>query len=208
MADFKGLLLLLALSTALLMAMAGGTRFRVGDRMGWGVPANPNEMPYRKWAERNRFQIGDSLLFVYPPGKDSVLRVDSDAYNTCNTSSYITKFDDGNTVFTFNNSGTFFFISGVDQNCIRNESLIVVVMAERRSRSSQGIPPPPPPPPPESLSPPSPQPEVPPSPSPAGVASSQPPPPPPRNGASLMAVSFAGSLGVATMVTAALLFVL
>ncbi|KAG0487054.1 hypothetical protein HPP92_009149 [Vanilla planifolia] len=70
-------------------------------------------------------------VFVYQPDQDSVVQVDKDAYNNCNTSSFISKFDDGNTVFTFTRSGSFYFVSGFDNNCKRNESLVVVVMADR-----------------------------------------------------------------------------
>ncbi|KAK8966512.1 Early nodulin-like protein 1 [Platanthera guangdongensis] len=195
------------------MAVTGATQFRVGGSMGWAVPADLNARSYNQWAEKNRFRIGDSLceLFVYPPYEDSVLQVDEKAYANCNTSSYIAKFADGNTVFFFNASGAFNFISGVEPNCIRNESLIVVVMAERSTPppSPPSSPPSPPPvssgevPPPSSPpassveAPPSPPPpptssvEVPaPSSAPGGEAS----PPPPPNGAS---VKVAGSVGAA-----------
>ncbi|KAH0436319.1 hypothetical protein IEQ34_026423 [Dendrobium chrysotoxum] len=184
MANFNGLLLL---SLALLFALAGATQYKVGGSMGWTVPTDPNSMSFNQWAEKNRFRIGDSLLFVYPPDKDSVLQVDKLAYNNCSTSSYIAKFDDGNTVFTFNTSGPFYFISGVEKNCIRNESLIVVVMADRSTPSASH----PPPPPPETLSPPSSM-EVPPSPAPEVEVST---PPPPPSGASMKLVSFMGLLG-------------
>ncbi|KAG0485309.1 hypothetical protein HPP92_009185 [Vanilla planifolia] len=122
---------LLVLSFALLIAMTSAHQFRVGGQMGWSLPTDQNAMSYNQWAEKNRFQIADSLLFVYQPDQDSVLQVDKDAYNNCNTSSFISKFDDGNTVFTFTRSGSFYFISGFDNNCKRNESLVVVVMADR-----------------------------------------------------------------------------
>ncbi|ONK61081.1 uncharacterized protein A4U43_C08F26060 [Asparagus officinalis] len=113
------------------MAMAAAAQYRVGGSAGWTIPADPNTMSYNRWVERSRFQIGDSLLFVYPPDKDSVLQVTQDAYNTCNTSSFIHQFDDGNTVFTFHRSGPYYFISGKEANCRRNESMVVVVDADR-----------------------------------------------------------------------------
>ncbi|KAM0952281.1 putative Phytocyanin domain, cupredoxin [Dioscorea sansibarensis] len=127
--------------------------------------------------------IGSVSVFVYPPDQDSVLLVDEAAYKTCNTSSYIDKFDDGNTVFTFTRSGEFYFISGNHENCLKNESLIVVVMASRSNGTVATAPSPPPspsslapPPPPETVvltpaSSPAVQPTSPPSPS--GVSSSK-----------------------------------
>ena len=136
-------------------------------------------------------------VFVYPPGRDSVLQVTQDAYSTCNTSSYIQRFDDGNTVFTFNRSGPHYFISGDDNNCLRNESMVVIVMADRSNRGgssgSNVAPTTPPSPPPSPLEvPPPPAAEVTPSPAPAGESS---PPPPPPNGASVKVVEFASSIG-------------
>ncbi|XP_010931822.1 early nodulin-like protein 18 [Elaeis guineensis] len=182
-----------------MMAMASAKQFMVGRSMGWTVPG-PNAMSYNQWAESNRFQIGDSLLFVYPPGQDSLLQVEKESYDTCNTTTYIQRFDDGNTVFTFNQSGAFYFISGNEANCMKNESLVVVVLAERRQPSPPPSPSPvsssSPPPSPASSSPPSPPPltstEVTPSPAPTGEETRTPPPP---NGASLKVVGFMGSVG-------------
>ena len=52
---------LFLLCLALLTAMAAATQFRVGGSMGWTVPTDPNAVSYNRWAERNRFQVGDSL---------------------------------------------------------------------------------------------------------------------------------------------------
>ncbi|URD83019.1 Plastocyanin-like domain [Musa troglodytarum] len=160
---------------AVMIAMAGATQFRVGGSKGWSVP-DPGAMSYNQWAERNRFRVGDSVLFVYPPDKDSVLQVAKEAYDACNTNAYVDKYDDGNTVVTFNRSGPFYFISGVEANCLRNESVVVVVMADRSNRAAApGASEP-------SLSP---SPSTPvasapsPSPSPSTASAPSPPPPPP-----------------------------
>ncbi|XP_006656383.1 early nodulin-like protein 3 [Oryza brachyantha] len=120
----------------LMAAAASATQFRVGGGRGWSVP-DANAEPYNSWAGRMRFQIGDQLLFVYPKETDAVLVVDQGAYNACNTSAAATaggRFDDGRTVFTFDRSGPFFFISGNESNCRAGEKLIVVVMANRSGR--------------------------------------------------------------------------
>ncbi|CAD5182982.1 unnamed protein product [Musa acuminata subsp. malaccensis] len=191
MGNSEGLLLI---CLALLSAMAGATQFRVGGSKGWSVP-DPDAVSYNQWAEKNRFQVGDSLLFVYPPVEDSVLLVDKDAYDACNTNSFIDKRDDGNTVFTLNRSGPFYFISGVEANCMRNESVVIVVMADRTNRSSSSSSPPPspsaassPPPPPESA-------EATPAPAPAPAEEEPNSSPPPPNAASSRVVGFMGSVG-------------
>ncbi|KAK1305259.1 Early nodulin-like protein 3 [Acorus calamus] len=111
--------------------------FKVGGSMGWTTPSDPNMMPFNQWAEKNRFKIGDSLLFVYDSNKDSVLQVTKDDYDSCNTASPITTFkNDGNTVFTFSQSGPFYFISGTHDNCLMNEKMIIVVLSDRSGKSA------------------------------------------------------------------------
>ncbi|KAK4439831.1 Early nodulin-like protein 3 [Sesamum alatum] len=123
---------------SLLMIQKGNAfQFKVGGSGGsWTVPADPNAAIYNHWAEKHRFQIGDSLLFVYDADHDSVLHVTKDDYTNCNTAAPLEKFSDGHTVFTFNQSGPYYFISGVADNCHKNEKLVVVVMADRSQRNS------------------------------------------------------------------------
>ncbi|XP_047075862.1 early nodulin-like protein 2 [Lolium rigidum] len=125
---------------ALVAAMASATQFQVGGNNGWSL-AGASAQSYNTWAMKNRFKIGDTLVFVYPKDTDSVLVVQPADYNACNTSSYDKKFADGNTVFTLDRAGAFFFISGVDANCRANEKLIVMVLAGRNGNSSGGAPP-------------------------------------------------------------------
>lgn len=49
-------------------------------------------------------------------------------YITCNTSNPISRFEDGNTVFEFDRSGFFYFISGQPGHCRSGQRLIVRVM--------------------------------------------------------------------------------
>ncbi|KAK8456071.1 hypothetical protein SEVIR_4G273000v4 [Setaria viridis] len=167
---------------ALVIAAASATQFRVGGQKGWSVPDAGFE-PYNTWAGKLRFQIGDQLLFVYPKETDSVLLVEPAAYNSCNTSSYLQKFDDGNTVVKLDRSGPFFFISGNEASCRANEKLIVVVLADRTppgSRTPPGAPP--------TMSPPSPSPmPSPSSPPPAAAPALSPSSPPPSGAAPLPA---------------------
>ncbi|XP_022858223.1 early nodulin-like protein 3 isoform X2 [Olea europaea var. sylvestris] len=137
-------------------------------------------------------------VFVYPTDRDSVLQVTMDDHTNCNTASPIAKFSDGHTVFKFDQSGPYYFISGVAENCHKNEKLIVVVMADRSDRSKQTVP---------TSSPPSPSAEVPaPSPPPnfedsppTGVDLNPVPAPgqesPTNNGGASIDMSVIGSIG-------------
>ncbi|KAL6999359.1 hypothetical protein U1Q18_000521 [Sarracenia purpurea var. burkii] len=188
------------LSLLVLVQNGGAFEFKVGGSSIWAVPIDPKAQNYNQWAENSRFQIGDSLLFVYPADKDVVLQVTKADYASCNTATPIQKYADGHTVFKFNQSGPFYFISGVKDNCLKNEKLVVIVLADRSNRSSTSNQAPPPP----SPSPPSPPPAVEENPSspPPGSVETIPSPAPEADhnnhpsGASSIAVSFMiGSVG-------------
>ncbi|KAE8733576.1 Early nodulin-like protein 3 [Hibiscus syriacus] len=95
-----------------------------------------NADSYNQWAEKNRFQIGDSLVFTYTPNNDSVLHVTEEAYKNCSVESPLSSYSDGHTVFSLSHSGPYYFISGNKDNCEQNEKLVVVVLADRSNRSS------------------------------------------------------------------------
>ncbi|KAK9052558.1 hypothetical protein SSX86_029187 [Deinandra increscens subsp. villosa] len=125
---------MLIASLCLLVISAGfiescyGYTFRVGGKDGWVV--DPRES-YNHWAERNRFQVNDSLVFKYKKGLDSVMVVNEEAYHKCNKTNPTETLNDDNPVFKFKRSGPFYFISGHGQKCENGEKLIVVVMAVR-----------------------------------------------------------------------------
>ncbi|XP_074320283.1 early nodulin-like protein 9 [Silene latifolia] len=118
----------------LLMQRGDAATFTVGGSKGWSVPSD-NSAVFNQWAEKMRFQIGDSLLFVYQTS-DSVLQVTKEDFSNCNTNSPIAKFTDGHTEFKFNASGPYYFISGNKDNCNKNEKLVVVVLADRTTKTA------------------------------------------------------------------------
>lgn len=125
-------------------------------------------------------------VFVYLPDKDSVLQVKKEDYDNCNTAEPLEKFNDGNTSFKFNHSGPYYFISGIADNCNKNEKLVVVVMADRGNTNQT-----------TSASPPTTTTGITPLIAPSGQESPSPPPPPPNgNGASSSKVAgVMGSVG-------------
>lgn len=194
--------------------------FVVGGQKGWSVPSDPNSNPYNQWAQKSRFQIGDSLVFNYPSGQDSVIQVSSQDYANCNTDAYSQKFSDGHTIIKLNRSGPHFFISGNKNNCLKNEKLVVIVLADRNNRNTNTASPSPSPSPSvttkslapspapsqkevqspvaapaqqEAPSPPSPVTNT--TPAPAPASDQTPPSPHKSNAASSIFVSFAGSVG-------------
>ncbi|GMP65977.1 hypothetical protein CsSME_00026536 [Camellia sinensis var. sinensis] len=116
------------LVVVVLMGWSEAYQFNVGGKEGWVL--NPSEN-YNHWAGRMRFQVNDTLLFKYNNGSDSVLVVNKQDYDNCNTQNPITKMEDGNSVFKLDRSGPFYIISGNKSNCDHGQKLIVVVLAIR-----------------------------------------------------------------------------
>lgn len=70
------------------------------------------------------------LLLDFKYTNDSVLLVERDAYEDCDVHNPILKFNDGNTVFEFDNSGFVYFISGKTSHCQAGQKMIIRVMVQ------------------------------------------------------------------------------
>ncbi|XP_010676064.2 early nodulin-like protein 21 [Beta vulgaris subsp. vulgaris] len=103
-------------------------QYEVGGKRGWIKPDGSEFETYNEWAEQNRFHIGDTINFKYT--NDSVLLVERDAYEDCDVHNPILKFNDGNTVFEFDNSGFVYFISGKTSHCQAGQKMIIRVMVQ------------------------------------------------------------------------------
>ncbi|GLJ09049.1 hypothetical protein SUGI_0100760 [Cryptomeria japonica] len=125
-----------------LMEVSSGFQYTVGDKNGWSVPNSTMETKtYSQWAQEKRFQVGDTLLFVYNANEDSVVQVSSaDDFTNCDNSQAIATFKDGHTVFNLSHSGPFYFISGNSDNCKKSEKIHVIVMSMRNHGSKSASP--------------------------------------------------------------------
>ncbi|KAL0916280.1 hypothetical protein M5K25_013776 [Dendrobium thyrsiflorum] len=128
--------LILLSASAFLNDAATAIQFRVGGPLGWRKPTGFESETYNHWAGRNRFHVGDSLYFKYV--KDSVLVVDKDHYDECNTINPLLRFTDGNTTIRFDRFGYFYFISGQSGHCKAGQKLIVRVMVHPEMTSAPG----------------------------------------------------------------------
>ncbi|XP_059442835.1 early nodulin-like protein 2 [Corylus avellana] len=117
------------LCSGFLSSSSSAYKFYVGGKDGWVL--NPSEN-YDHWVGRNRFQVNDTLVFKYKKGSDSVLVVKTkDDFDKCNKTNPEKKLEDGDSEFSFDRSGPFYFISGKEQNCEKGQRLTVVVLAVR-----------------------------------------------------------------------------
>ncbi|KAJ4830396.1 hypothetical protein Tsubulata_033985 [Turnera subulata] len=117
--------LFVVLFSSFLFYHATSTEFLVGGEDGWGVPKK-DEQTYNEWASRNRFKVNDTVQFVYK--KDSVLVVTEEEYKKCRSSHPFFFSNNGDTEFTLDRPGLFYFISGVSGHCERGEKMIIKVL--------------------------------------------------------------------------------
>ncbi|KAI3456806.1 hypothetical protein Pfo_013469 [Paulownia fortunei] len=123
---FNNLLFSALFAASVAAVLVSGFQFEVGEGRGWRKPTGKEPETYNEWAAKNRFHIGDTVYFKYQ--KDSVLVVSSADYLNCNTANPIAKFEDGKTVFKFDRSGFFYFISGQPDHCKSGQKIIIRVM--------------------------------------------------------------------------------
>ncbi|KAM0919178.1 hypothetical protein ACQ4PT_008379 [Festuca glaucescens] len=142
MAESKKLLVLIF---AAMVSSLEAYVFYAGGHDGWVV--DPAES-YNHWAERNRFQINDTIVFTNGEGADPVLLVTEPDFDACNTRNPVRRLEDGGgrSEFRFDRSGAFFFISSDEDRCQKGKKLYVIVMAVRPTRPALAPPPGSPPP--------------------------------------------------------------
>ncbi|XP_059284968.1 early nodulin-like protein 2 [Lycium ferocissimum] len=77
------------------------------------------------------FLLRKILNFIFLQDGYSVLEVNKDDYDKCNTENPIKKMEDGNSVFKFDRSGPFYFISSNKGKCKEGQKMAIVVLAVR-----------------------------------------------------------------------------
>ncbi|KAK6145524.1 hypothetical protein DH2020_022344 [Rehmannia glutinosa] len=126
--NFSVPLMIILISTVLsFLHRVECVEFDVGGKNGWATPSGKNnDQVYNDWASKNRFQVNDTLRFGYK--KDSVLVVTEEEYEKCRSSHPIFFSNNGDTVFTLDRPGLFYFISGVAGHCQKGLKMIVKVL--------------------------------------------------------------------------------
>ncbi|KAF6145101.1 hypothetical protein GIB67_013452 [Kingdonia uniflora] len=120
------LLVVIFISIACVSVSVSAFEFKIGGKEGWVKPNGNENETYDDWATQNRFHIGDSVHFKYE--NDSVVVVNKTAFQNCDLSDPIMKFEDGGTVFRFERYGFFYFISGVPGHCKSGQKIVIRVM--------------------------------------------------------------------------------
>ncbi|KAK6798823.1 hypothetical protein RDI58_006526 [Solanum bulbocastanum] len=121
------ILVMMSIASSLqLVSASSSMEFQVGDTTGWTVPPQNDTIFYNNWASAMRFKIGDTIRFKYK--KDSVMEVTDKDYKKCNSTLPHFFSNSGNTMFTLEHSGYYYFISGAAGHCERGQRMILRVM--------------------------------------------------------------------------------
>ncbi|KAF5189337.1 Early nodulin-like protein [Thalictrum thalictroides] len=120
---FCGIQFLMLLQTNVI-----GFEYKVGNLDAWGIPTSTNKQVYTTWSNKQTFQLGDSLLFLYPPSEDSIIQVTEEAFKTCNLKNPILYMDNGNSLFNITSPGKYYFTSGVPGHCEKSQKLEISVL--------------------------------------------------------------------------------
>ncbi|KAJ7544004.1 hypothetical protein O6H91_09G061300 [Diphasiastrum complanatum] len=114
----------IALLCGLLALLQGSVaeEFIVGGRAGWQA----RSVDYAQWSARNAYRPGDSLVFPYDQGAQSVMRVSQEDFYKCRTNNPIEHYVDGNTIVRLDRDN-YYFISGIPGHCNAGMKLEVVL---------------------------------------------------------------------------------
>ncbi|KAG6412789.1 hypothetical protein SASPL_125477 [Salvia splendens] len=138
---FNSAFLLVAVATSfcfLNLPLSRCTEFDVGELRGWAVPPSNDTDLYDNWASEKRFKVDDTIRFKYK--KDSVMEVKKGDYKECNSSRPNFFSNTGNTIYTLNRTGFFYFISGSTGHCEMGQRMIVWVVAQDASGATSPAP--------------------------------------------------------------------
>ncbi|XP_039141319.1 stellacyanin-like [Dioscorea cayenensis subsp. rotundata] len=103
------------------------TLYIVGDTAGWDISAN-----LWSWTTNKTFHVGDVLLFQYSR-YHSLMEVNKEGFDTCNTSNSILTSNTGNTSITLTEPGDKYFVCGVLSHCLGGMKLNVHVNGDGSS---------------------------------------------------------------------------
>ncbi|KAK4757093.1 hypothetical protein SAY87_007220 [Trapa incisa] len=131
----KSMTVLLLVTVGAIICHVGCFTFEVGGNDGWVVPPANDSKVYNDWASENRFRVGDAIQFRYR--KDSVMAITEAEYKKCNSTRPIFFSNTGDSVYRFNHSGSFYFISGVSGHCEKGQKMIVKVMSHEEAWGSE-----------------------------------------------------------------------
>ncbi|BBH03244.1 uclacyanin 1 [Prunus dulcis] len=100
------------------------TDYVVGDDKGWTI-----NFDYQAWAQGKSFYVGDNLVFNYPKGAHTVLKVNGTGFQQCAAPLDSVPLTSGKDVINLATPGRKWYICGVAQHCeLGNQKLLITVL--------------------------------------------------------------------------------
>ncbi|KAK1653641.1 hypothetical protein QYE76_071446 [Lolium multiflorum] len=116
----------IAATTLLLLLLINGCVAKthsVGGLDAWAVPPASRPDVYLRWGKSAHVRLGDSLMFLYPPGHDDVVQVTARAAARCRVSAPLLRLADGNSVFNLTAPGRVYYTSTLPGHCRKGQRL-------------------------------------------------------------------------------------
>ncbi|KAL8488351.1 hypothetical protein ACS0TY_024127 [Phlomoides rotata] len=100
----------------------------VGDALGWVVPPG-GDIAYQTWAAARTFVVGDVLVFNFTTNQHDVAEVNTEAFDSCNTTNPISLSATSPTNITLRSVGEHHFICTFSRHCPLGQKLAINVLA-------------------------------------------------------------------------------
>ncbi|KAH7571679.1 hypothetical protein ACOSQ2_014633 [Xanthoceras sorbifolium] len=101
-----------ALIYSIIPAMTLAKKFVVGDEKGWTI-----NFDYQAWADGKDFRVGDILVFNYPVGAHTVLKVNGTGFEDCIKLPASEALTSGKDEIVLGAPGRKWYICGVGKHC-------------------------------------------------------------------------------------------
>ncbi|CAM6118127.1 unnamed protein product [Calypogeia fissa] len=112
--------------------VATATTFQVGGGVvgEWTIPSTANKLDYQTWADSQKFNFGDELVFNYQNDTHDVVQVaNATAYAACdaNPNDAIATYDSGEDVIELTEGPEYYFICGSPGHCAAGQKFHITV---------------------------------------------------------------------------------
>ncbi|KAK0602094.1 hypothetical protein LWI29_030282 [Acer saccharum] len=125
-------LVVFALISTMIPVMTLAKEFVVGDGKGWTT-----NFDYQAWAQGKDFQVGDKLVFNYPVGAHTVLKVNGTGFQNCIKPPASEALTSGSDEIVLTTAGKKWYICGVGTHCeTAGQKLSITVQDQSSSVSS------------------------------------------------------------------------
>ncbi|XP_031498682.1 blue copper protein-like [Nymphaea colorata] len=119
-------LLVIVMATA-----ASAATYTVGDSSGWIIPPTPNF--YDTWVASKTFRVNDKLVFNFPTGAHTAVRVSEKEYKACTFANPIETYNTGPATVTLKETGAHYYLCSIPGHCSGGQKVSINVVSAASS---------------------------------------------------------------------------